>query len=644
MSKLNVFIPAAGLGERLRPITHHIPKPLLPVLGKPVLQYVLENISCLPFDRIGMNLYHKIEEMEEWIAKCRFNDKITLFPETDMLGTGGALKNAGELLRDRPFLVHNSDILSDINLQMLIEYHISEKNLVTLAVHDYPEFNCLITDEHGTLVTVEDRQTLPSGDEQKMAFTGIAVYEPEFLNLLPEGPSGVVESWRKAIKSGCRIGTFDVSGCRWSDIGTPSSYAAAVFDAMKAEGETVFIHPSIKDCQDLAIQGYVAMENNCEVEKGAALKNCILLPRDEKEKSTTDINEAPVYQNCIAGPGFRIDLDLIKVLGLSGQDKRQLIGTGGSDRNFYRIKNANESVVLMQCNKGDPDFKRQIEYARFFKKLSIPVPELLSVDNAKMQAQFEDAGDLSLYSYLKCPSEDKKIESIYQNIIDVLVLIHTSVSEHLEECPMLKERIFDYEHFRWETNYFVERFVKAVTNIVISDNSKLENELGALALRADSFLKTVIHRDFQSQNIMIMRQKELRIIDYQGARIGPPAYDVASLLWDPYYSIDAGLREGLLEYYVSEIEKRGLFSIDTGRGKTIFDQSQFKESLIVCRLQRHMQALGAYGYLSTVKEKKYFSKYIPEGLRLLKEDILIVKDEYPELSKLIMMILSERLD
>ncbi len=638
MSKLNVFIPAAGWGERLRPITHHIPKPLLPVLGKPVLQYVLENISCLPFDKIGMNLYHKIEEMEGWIAKCKFNDKITLFPETNMLGTGGALKNAGELLGDRPFLVHNSDILSDINLQMLIEKHISEKNLATLAVHDYPEFNCLVTDKHGTLVAVEDRQTLPSGVAQKLAFTGIAVYEPEFLNILPEGPSGVVDSWRRAINAGYMIGTFNVSGCRWSDIGTPSSYAAAVFDAMKAKGETVFIHPSIKNCQGLAIQGYVVIENNCEIEKGATLKNCILLPGDTPGKSTPDSNEFSIYQNCIAGPGFRIDLDLIRVLGLSGQDKRQLIGTGGSDRKFYRIKNANESLVILQCKKGDPDFERQIEYARFFKKLLIPVPELFSVDNAKMQAQFEDAGDLSLYSYLKCPREDRKIESIYKNVIDVLVLIHTSVSDHLEECPMLKERIFDYEHFRWETNYFIERFVKAVTKIVISDNSKLENELGALALRSDSFLKTVIHRDFQSQNIMIMRQRELRIIDYQGARIGPPAYDVVSLLWDPYYSIDAGIREGLLEYYVSEIAKRGLFSIDTGTGQTTFDHSQFRESLIVCRLQRHMQALGAYGFLSTLKGKKYFLKYIPEGLRLLKEDILIVKNEYPELYKLIMML------
>jgi len=137
---------------------------------------------------------------------------------------------------------------------------------------------------------------------------------------------------------------------------------------------------------------------------------------------------------------------------------------------------------------------------------------------------------------------------------------------------------------------------------------------------------------------MIMRQRELRIIDYQGARIGPPAYDVVSLLWDPYYSIDAGIRKGLLEYYVSEIAKRGLFSIDTGTGQTTFDHSQFRESLIVCRLQRHMQALGAYGFLSTLKGKKYFLKYIPEGLRLLKEDILIVKNEYPELYKLIMML------
>jgi hypothetical protein len=124
---------------------------------------------------------------------------------------------------------------------------------------------------------------------------------------------------------------------------------------------------------------------------------------------------------------------------------------------------------------------------------------------------------------------------------------------------------------------------------------------------------------------MVMSDYNLQIIDFQGARMGPSAYDVASILWDPYYRLQDNMREKLVDYYISKIEDK-------------FDADYFRETLSVCRLQRHMQALGAYGYLSSVKEKKYFLKYVPEGLRLLKEDTSLLKDMYPELYKLVMKL------
>ncbi len=87
---LSVFILAAGLGERLRPITNHIPKPLLPVLGKPMLESVLEKVSVLPSPAIGINLHYKKELIGQWIRQSAFSDKVTLFPEDPVLGTGGA--------------------------------------------------------------------------------------------------------------------------------------------------------------------------------------------------------------------------------------------------------------------------------------------------------------------------------------------------------------------------------------------------------------------------------------------------------------------------------------------------------------------------------------------------------------------------
>jgi NDP-sugar pyrophosphorylase family protein/aminoglycoside/choline kinase family phosphotransferase len=601
--KLTAFILAAGRGQRLRPITDHFPKPLLPILGKPVLESVLERVSALGVDKIGVNLHYKKNDIEKWIRRSLFSDWIEFFPEEPVLGTGGALKNAEGFLKNSTFLVHNSDILSDIDLTGLVNYHLSSGNLVTLTVHDYPKFNKLPIDGKGFLKGIGMSQKV-----KKLAFTGIAVYQPDFLKILPPGISSVVDSWQKAMDEGHKIGTFDVTGYRWTDIGTPASYAKAIIAELRENGETVHIHSTVKGCRDIELNGYVIVENRSRLNKGVSLRNCIVLHGSQ-------MSEGSNYENCILGPGFRINLsesDLFDAV----KPGTFLIGTGGSDRMYYRVMKGNLSSVLMQCRRDDPDFERQIEYTHFFSKYSVPAPELLRMDNQKKSASFEDLGDLSLYGWLKCPREKKKKEKIYRRVIDILVRIHTVATEHISECPLLRDRIFDYEYLRWETDYFIERFVCGIRNISIRNLSALKDEFHRLAGRVDSFRKTIIHRDFQAQNIMITKMDIPRILDYQGARIGPPAYDVASILWDPYYRLDDDLREKLVDYYIGQRDV----------------------SLVPCRLQRHMQALGAYGFLSSVKGKKYFLKYVPEALRLLKEDCRLYRNEYPELYKLVRSI------
>ena len=208
------------------------------------------------------------------------------------------------------------------------------------------------------------------------------------------------------------------------------------------------------------------------------------------------------------------------MLGSNSETDVLLIGTGGSDRKYYRIKRNGTTEVLMQCSTSDPDFQRHLEYTQFFQKYSIPVPKLLHVETEKTSAMFEDLGDLSLYSYLKCPRKQEEIEEMYKRVIDILILMHTAVTEHITECPLLQNRVFDYEHLRWETSYFIERFVEGIRDIRLKNLSALNNEFHRLALNVDSFPKTVIHRDFQSQNIMIAKGGIPRVVDYQGARDG----------------------------------------------------------------------------------------------------------------------------
>ncbi len=611
--RLNCFIPAAGFGERLRPITNHIPKPLLPLLGKPVVDLIIRKMLALDVNKIGINVHYKRELIEKWAANSGYKN-IVLFGEDPILGTGGGLKNAGDLLKEAEFLVHNGDIVSDIDLSALLEHHRRSKNIVTLAVHQYPQFNNVIIDSAGLLKGIG--KSCGNSDERLVAFTGIAAYSPEFLKFLPAGASSVIDAWSHAAAAGYRVGTLDVSGCCWSDIGNPSAYAAAVIGKLRNEGESVFVDPAIQGCIGLNLDGCIVIEKGAVIGKSSSLRNCLVLPGGRTEDGAS-------YDNCIVGNDYVVPVDESAFAPITA--KGILIGTGGSDRKYYRTQKGGGTIVAMECSDDDPDFTRHIEYTVFFRKYGIPVPEIVEVHRNRKSALFEDLGDLSLYAWMKCPRSDEETERMYRLVLDILVQLHCEASDRVSECPVLAGRIFDYDYLRWETSYFIDRFVKGLKNLSIGSESGLSEEMQRLALKTDSYAKRIIHRDFQSQNIMIAKGVP-RIIDFQGARMAPPAYDIASVLFDPYATLKADLRAMLLSYYIDSM---------TERGGAWFNIRKFGESLICCWLQRHMQALGAYGFLSAVKGKTYFLKHVPEGLRLLKEEVELVQDEYPVLYRLI---------
>jgi len=616
--RLNAFVPAAGIGERLRPITGHIPKPLLPVLGHSLLSRTLERVSELNVGHIGVNLHHKPDLIASWLENSPYTDQITFFHENPLLGTGGALKNAESLLNEGTFLVHNADILTDINLHALVDAHQASGNLATLALHDYPAHNKVRVNAGGAVVSVDGYSASPSPDAVRMlAYTGIAVYDPAFLAYLPNGISNVVDAWLAAIAAGRTVGSVDVTGCLWHDIGTPASYAAAVVDALRRNGEAIYAAAGVQG-RNIDIDGYVIIEDGCRLSEGAALRNAIVLPGAHIARGTR-------YENCIVGNGFHVELSEPEFLGVPLGEYGVQIGIGGSGRRYYRFREGNKTVVRMVCPPDEADYERHIAYSRFFARHGVPVPKLLHADPENKHAEFEDLGDLSLYNYLRFPRPAEDIEAIYRKVLSSLVALHVDASNHVDECELLATRPFDYAYFRWETAYFLERFAEGLCGVHPDSHDAIEAEFDRLARTADALPKAIIHRDFQSQNIMITRGTP-RFIDYQGARMAPPAYDIASILWDPYYRLDDAMRERLLAHYIDlRIQRAG--------GN--FSEQDFHESLLICRLQRHMQALGAYGFLSVVRGKLYFRKHIPEGLRLLKQDTDETAHAYPVLAALV---------
>ncbi len=629
MDKINAFILAAGYGERLKPITDYIPKPLLPICGKPIIETVLEGISALSPSFIGINTHHKAEQIENWRAKYVSPCNISLFHENSILGTGGALKNAESMLRNSLFIVHNADIIADIDLEALVTRHLESKNIATLAVHDYNKFNNVWIDDKGFLDSVG---TMTKDQVQglcKVAFMGIAVYSHEILNYLPEGNSSVVDAWLKAIAAEQSIGTVDYSGAAWTDIGTPDAYAAAVFDALRKDGETIYIHGSI-DCNQTELNGNVAIEECVTLQERSCISNSIVLP------GTTIVAKTRI-EDAIIGPGFSVPLStkysretiLLTQSVRKWFDHRDgsadaiMIGTGGSDRTYHRISYNKKTAILMKCSETDPDYKRHVTYTRYFRTCSLPVPDMFVIDETNRQALFEDLGDLSLYSWLKCRRASEEVEDMYKRILDILVQLQTEAAKRISECPILQDRVFDYAHLRWETAYFMERFINGIKKINNAD-PELIAEFDRLAKNVDAFPKTLVHRDFQSQNIMVTKGNIPRLIDYQGARLGPAAYDIASMLWDPYYQLEDGQRERLMTYFIKRMKQ----------AETSFSEADFRKSLLPCRLQRHMQALGAYGFLAAIKGKTHFLKYIPQAVHYLAQETALAKETYPVLHEL----------
>jgi NDP-sugar pyrophosphorylase family protein/aminoglycoside/choline kinase family phosphotransferase len=653
MSKypVTIFLPAAGLGERLRPVTNHLPKPLLPVLGRPLIEIILERLTAVCSGMIGVNLHYKAELIKNWAARSHYADRISFFPEDPILGTGGALKNAEAFLSSGPFIVHNSDILLDIDFSRLIEEHLSSGNIATLACHRVPHLSNVVIDKKNQVLDVEnpgasrpDQSTIAD----KTAYTGIAVYSPEILAFLPLGVSHATIAWIAASKAGRRVRAMDFTGSSWNDVGTPATYTRGILDALRESGETVWLSPKAR-CSRIGIDGYAVLETGSEVQDGSRLRNCIVMP---------DALVSGSHENQVLGPDYAVSLTESDMQpSLHAAEKKRvslagplfathfgihtsnppfwsdaiLIGLGGSDRRYFRVRNDGKTAVLMECRSDDPDYERHLVYTRFFADHSVPVPGLISAEDGTKRALFEDLGDLSLYSYMKLPHDHGLIEEVYCSVLDILVKLHTSVTDHIRECPLLQARVFDYDHLRWETGYFLERYVTGLRGIHVRNRQALDEELHRLAQNVDAFPKGVIHRDFQSQNIMVLAEGLPRVIDFQGARMAPSAYDVASILWDPYLRLDDGVRERLIAYYVSEMKKHS----------AAFNENSFSESLIPCRLQRHMQALGAYGFLSAIKGKKYFLKHVPEALRLLKAETTAKKNEYSELYRLVQDLSSQ---
>jgi aminoglycoside/choline kinase family phosphotransferase/choline kinase len=522
---LRAMVLAAGYGTRLAPVTDHLPKPLLPVQGRPLLDSIIDRLFAAGIGPVAVNSHHLGELVGAHLQQHPRTDRLTHFPEAEILGTGGALHHAREFLAATPsFLVYNGDVLCDVDLAALVADHAESGALATLLLVDWPDVNSVTLGSDGAVRRIggATAPVVASPGDRQLTYAGIGVFDRTLLDDIAAGFSSLIDPLARALARDPQVVRgFAPPQVAWNDLGTLGRWLAAAGDAADTSA------------------------------------------------------------------GFLL----------------QRITGHGSDRCFWRLGRQTWSAVAMVSPPHDDEFDRFVAIAGFLAAHDLGPPRLLAVDPSAPAVLMEDLGGESLYDLARAPmTRPEDLREPYRQAVTRLLELQAVTPAAQRECPLAVDRALALDQLRSETTYFQEQFLAGHLQLVPDVLEDLAPEFAALAAAVAGIPQALLHRDYQSQNL-IWRAGRIRLIDFQGLRLGPRTYDLASLVWDPYVDLPSDLRAELVTAFAA--------------GCAGTDPEVIRAQTITAGLQRVMQALGAYGFLGQVKGKGAFLAHIPGGLRNL---------------------------
>lgn len=236
---MNAFIFAAGLGTRLKPLTDTMPKALVPVAGKPLLAHVIEKLKAAGCKKIVINIHHFGEMIMDYVKENNnFGIDIVFSDEREMLlETGGAIKHAVDLLGDEPFLIHNVDIMSNVDLKALWSEHINSGSAATLLVSKRNSSRALLFNKESNLTAWTNKNTgevktpyenIEIACLEEFAFSGIHGFSPQLFKYFGEYPEkfSIIDFYLNTCKAE-KIKAFTQDGLQLLDVGKLDSLEKA---------------------------------------------------------------------------------------------------------------------------------------------------------------------------------------------------------------------------------------------------------------------------------------------------------------------------------------------------------------------------------------------------------------------------------
>jgi NDP-sugar pyrophosphorylase family protein len=241
---MKAMVLAAGLGTRLRPLTNHRPKALVEVSGRTLLEITLARLREFGVNEVIVNVHHFADMVVDYLkSKNNFGMRIEVSREEVLLDTGGGLKKAAWFFLDdpkrldEPFVLHNVDVISSIDLRRMMDVHVEKQALATLAVKERETSRYLLFDEQDQLCGRRSKPDLktelvrPAENPKALAFSGIHVISPRLLpRIAEEGVFSIINSYLNLAAQGGKILAFHADQYFWRDLGRPEHLIQAELD------------------------------------------------------------------------------------------------------------------------------------------------------------------------------------------------------------------------------------------------------------------------------------------------------------------------------------------------------------------------------------------------------------------------------
>lgn len=323
---MKAFILAAGVGTRLRPLTFECPKPMIPLLNKPVIEHTINNLKKHNIDSVVMNLHTLPEQITDYFGNGKkFGININYSMEETLLGTAGGLKKCKKFF-DSTFVVMSGDGLSNVDLTAAIAFHKKKKALATMIVKQVEtrfSYGITLTDKSGKIVKFVEKPTWSSIFSNTVN-TGIYIFEPEVFKYIPDNFYDFGKDlWPRLLKLKKPIYAYLMSGY-WTDIGNIEEYKQGVKDALfnkilvkingkKLKNTEVIADSDCKIDKTVKFIGKSIIGKNCKIGKNVVIDNGTVIGNNVQIKDDAIIKDSIIWDNTIIGKHAKLCSSIIGI-------------------------------------------------------------------------------------------------------------------------------------------------------------------------------------------------------------------------------------------------------------------------------------------------------------------------------------------